>query len=228
MPARPAAHSPLLWRDDPGPVVDRAAALAHLAAADPDLGRAIRLVGPLDLEPPDLRSPFHYLQRAIIYQQLSGKAAGTIFGRFRRIYSPGGRRNPTPDQVLATPEATLRSAGLSTAKSKAIIDLAAHAQKGTVPSRRDLASLEPEAIIERLVQVRGVGRWTVEMLLIFHLGHPDVLPLGDLGIRKGFGRVFGVKRLPSPRTVARRGERWRPYRSIASWYLWRVLDLGLP
>ncbi len=219
---------PLLWRDDDGPVVDRAAALDHLAAADPELGRAIRLIGPLGLEPPDLRSPFHYLQRAIVYQQLSGKAAGTIFGRFRRIYSPGGRRNPSPDQILATPESTLRGAGLSTAKARAILDLASHARLGTVPTRRELGRLDPDTIIERLTRVRGVGRWTVEMLLIFHLGHPDVLPLGDLGLRKGFGRVFGVKRLPSPRTVARRGERWRPYRSIAGWYLWRALDLGLP
>ncbi|MHB1330091.1 MAG: DNA-3-methyladenine glycosylase family protein [Gemmatimonadales bacterium] len=213
-----------LWRDDTGPVVDRAAALRYLADVDPALGHAIMRVGPLELNPPDIKAPHHYLQRAIVYQQLSGRAAETIYRRFAGLF-PG--RLPSAARILETPEATLRSAGLSSAKARAIIDLARHTESGTVPSRRALAGLDPEAVIERLTQIRGVGRWTVEMLLIFYLGHPDILPLSDLGIRKGFSRTFGVKRLASERTVARRAERWRPWRSIASWYLWRSLEVEM-
>lgn len=214
-----------LWRDDPGPIVDRNAALRVLSDRDPELGQVIARVGPLNLTPPAIKTPHHYLQRAIVHQQLSGRAAETIYGRFAGLY-PGGRP-PSPERILATQEAVLRSAGLSTAKARAIIDLAKHTKSGTVPSRRALARLDPEAAIERLTQVRGVGRWTVEMLLIFYLGHPDILPTSDLGIRKGFSRTFGVKRLASERTVARRAERWRPWRSIACWYLWRSLDIEL-
>ena len=214
---------PLFWRDDPGPCVDWGAATDHLARADTALGRLIGRAGPPRIEPPGPISPFHYLQRAIIYQQLSGAAAATIFGRFRAIFS--GKRPPSPRAVAATPIPTLRSAGLSGAKANAVIDLARHAKLGTIPSRGRLPTLPPEEIIERLTRVRGVGQWTVEMLLIFYLGHPDILPLGDLGIRKGFALTFGMKRLPAPRTMTTRGERWRPYRSLACWYLWRALDL---
>ena len=214
---------PLFWRDDAGPCVSWTAATSHLAQADPILGRLIERAGPPRLEPPGPISPFHYLQRAIIYQQLSGMAAATIFGRFRAIYS--GKRPPSPAAVIETPLPVLRAAGLSEAKAKAIIDLGHHAKRGTVPSRRELPRLDPEQIVERLTQVRGVGQWTVEMLLIFYLGHPDILPLGDLGIRKGFALTFGMKRLPAPRTMTTRAVRWRPYRSLACWYLWRALDL---
>lgn len=217
------APTPLFWRDDSGPCVNWAQAVAHLSRADPALGGLIKRAGPPRLEPPGPISPFHYLQRAIIYQQLSGKAAGTIFGRFRAIYS--GSRPPSPAAVSQTPIPVLRSAGLSEAKAKAIIDLASHAKRGTVPSRTELPRLAPDQIIERLTQVRGVGQWTVEMLMIFYLGHPDILPLGDLGIRKGFALTFGMKRLPAPRTMTTRGAAWRPYRSLACWYLWRALDL---
>ncbi len=214
-----------LWRDDTGPIVDRDAALRHLTAADPALGHAIERVGPLRLDPPGIRTPHHYLQRAIVHQQLSGRAAETIYRRFAGLFPRG--RLPSPASILTTPEPVLRSAGLSSAKARAIVDLARHTESGTVPSRRVLTRLEPEAVIERLTQVRGVGRWTVEMLLIFYLGHPDILPLGDLGIRKGFSRTFGIKCLASERTVARRAERWRPWRSIACWYLWRSLEVEL-
>ena len=217
--------TPLLWRDDGGPVVDREHAERHLSLADPALGRIISRVGSLTLAPPTLGSPFHYLQRAIVYQQLSGKAAATIFGRFLEIY--GGKRPPSARRILATPDAKLRGAGLSGAKIRAIKDLARHAEIGTIPGHRDLPGLESDEIVERLCRIRGIGRWTAEMLLIFYLGHPDVLPLGDLGIMKGFAVTVGMRRLPAERTMARRGERWRPYRSIASWYLWRAVDLGL-
>ena len=223
MKPRGSEPTPLFWRSDAGPRVDWDVATAHLSRADEPLGRLIKRAGPPRIDPPGPISPFHYLQRAIIYQQLSGKAAATIFGRFRGIYS--GSRPPSPGGVSGTPVPTLRSAGLSEAKAKAILDLARHAKLGTVPSRAHLATLSPEEIIERLTKVRGVGQWTVEMLLIFYLGHPDILPLGDLGIRKGFALTFGMKRLPAPRTMTSRAERWRPYRSLACWYLWRALDL---
>jgi DNA-3-methyladenine glycosylase II len=221
-PPRPAP-TPLFWRDDAGPRVDWTAAVSHLVEADPMLGRLIEQAGPPGLEPPGTISPFHYLQRAIVYQQLSGKAAATIFGRFRAIYRV--KRPPSPVDVAGTPVPVLRAAGLSEAKALAIIDLARHAGLGTIPTRRELATLSPDEVIERLTQVRGVGRWTVEMLLIFYLGHPDILPLGDLGIRKGFAMTFGMKRLPAPRTMASRARRWRPYRSLACWYLWRAVDM---
>jgi len=214
-----------LWRDDPGPLVDRAIALRELSHRDPALGHVIARVGSLALEPPTIKATHHYLQRAIVYQQLSGRAAETIYRRFTGLFP--GSRLPSAERVLATPEPVLRSAGLSSAKARAILDLARHTAAGTVPSRRGLSSLDPDTIIERLTQVRGVGRWTVEMLLIFYLGHPDILPTSDLGIRKGFSRTFGVKRLASERTVARRAERWRPWRSIACWYLWRSLEVDL-
>lgn len=223
MPPHRPAPVPLFWRDDAGPRIDWTAAVGHLAGADADLGRLIARAGPPQLEPPGTISPFHYLQRAIVYQQLSGKAAATIFGRFRAIYRV--KRPPSPAEIAGTPVPVLRAAGLSEAKAKAIIDLARHAALGTVPTRRQLATLPPDEIIERLTQVRGVGRWTVEMLLIFYLGHPDILPLGDLGIRKGFAMTFGMKRLPAPRTMETRARRWRPYRSLASWYLWRAVDM---
>jgi DNA-3-methyladenine glycosylase II len=214
---------PLLWRDDRGPVVDRRAALAHLASSDPTLGTLVRRAGPFRLEPPPAQTPFQYLLRCITAQQLSGRAATTIFGRVAAIYRP--RRFPAPRAVLATPAERLRAAGLSTAKSSAILDLARHAAAGRIPGRRRLGVMTPEAIHQRLTAVRGIGRWTVEMLLIFYLGHPDVLPVHDLGVRKGFARAFRKRALPEPAALARYGERWRPYRSIASWYLWRALEL---
>lgn len=218
------ALQPLLWRvGDPGPTIDWPSATASLAAQDPDLGRLIERVGPLRLTPPDRSSPFHYLQRAIVYQQLSGKAAATIFGRFQEIYSRG--RSPAPAALLATPMPRLRAAGLSNAKALALLDLAKHAAAGRIPTRRGLGRLTPEEAITTLSRVRGVGRWTAEMLLMFYLGHPDVLPVGDLGIRKGFALTFGMKKLPAERTLVRRGETWRPYRTIACWYLWRALEL---
>lgn len=172
-----------------------------------------------------MQSPFAALAEAIVYQQLTGRAAATIHGRVLALFRP--RRVLSPDDVLVAPQDALRAAGLSRAKIAALKDLAAKTRDGTVPPLRHLRKMGEEEIIERLTRVRGVGRWTVEMLLIFRLGRPDVLPAGDYGIRKGFARAFRTRALPTPRQVLRRGELWRPYRTTASWYLWRALDPGV-
>jgi len=196
-----------------------------LARADPLLGRLIRRVGRCRLELDAIKSPFAALAEAIVYQQLTGRAAATIHGRFLALFRP--RRVVSPGEVLAAPHDALRAAGLSRAKIAALKDLAAKTKDGTVPPLRALRKMDEEEIVARLTRVRGVGRWTVEMLLIFRLGRPDVLPAGDYGIRKGFARAFRTRALPTPRQVLRRGERWRPYRTTASWYLWRALDPGV-
>jgi len=175
------------------------------------------------MRPIPTHSLFQVLVRSIVYQQLTGKAAATILGRVVRLFAP--KRFPTPLDLLEVPPEQLRAAGLSTAKTAALKDLAARALDGTVPSLARVRRMEDEEIVERLTAVRGIGRWTVEMLLIFKLGRPDVLPLGDLGVRKGFALTFGKRKLPEPAALGRRAERWRPYRSVASWYLWRALEL---
>ncbi|MBI1951770.1 MAG: DNA-3-methyladenine glycosylase 2 family protein [Acidobacteria bacterium] len=193
-----------------------------LAEADPRLGRLIADVGPCRLAIEALQSPFQALAEAIVYQQLTGKAAATILGRVVDRFRP--KRFPSPQDILRTADDRLRAAGLSRAKVAAIKDLAARTLDGTVPSLAALRKMQEEEIVTRLTAIRGVGRWTVEMLLIFRLGRPDVLPAGDYGIRKGFARAFGTRALPTPQQVLRRGDRWRPHRTVASWYLWRALD----
>lgn len=204
--------------------VDVPGALAQLSAADPALGAVIAATQPFGLVPRDRRSPFHELMRAIVYQQLSGQAAGTIFGRFLALYGSRGRR-PAPEQVMATPLEAMRSAGLSRAKSAAIQDLAAQTIAGVVPTLAEAKRLDDEALIERLVQVRGVGRWTAEMFLMFGLGRVDLLPVDDLGVRKGFMKMQRMRALPSEERLRRHGRRWAPYRTIASWYCWRATEL---
>ncbi|HSE28046.1 MAG TPA: methylated-DNA--[protein]-cysteine S-methyltransferase [Gemmatimonadales bacterium] len=188
-------------------------------ARDPVARRMIRRGGPYtpDLSPG--QSPYEALAEAIVYQQLSGKAAATIFGRVEAL---GGGRFPAPAELLALPEDRLRGAGLSRAKTAAVRDLAARTLDGTVPPLRDLRRLDDDAIIERLTAVRGVGRWTVEMLLLFRLGRGDVWPVDDLGVRNGFERATG--RALSAKDLLAHGERWRPFRSMAAWYCWRALD----
>jgi 3-methyladenine DNA glycosylase/8-oxoguanine DNA glycosylase len=214
MTARPVVTSGL----DYDPVL----ACRHLSDADPMLGALIERVGPYLLRPRRTQSLFAAVVRAIVYQQLSGMAAATILGRVRAMYSP--KRFPTPRDILATPPERLRAAGLSAAKTAALRDLAERSLDGTVPTMRRVRLMSDEEVIERLVRVRGVGRWTAEMLLMFRLGRADVLPLSDLGIRKGFALTFGNRRLPAAITIERRAERWRPYRSVACWYLWRALE----
>jgi 3-methyladenine DNA glycosylase/8-oxoguanine DNA glycosylase len=201
---------------------DARAALRHLRRSDPRLAKAIAQVGRCGLEFTSSHSPFHSLLRAITYQQLSGKAAATIHGRVVALFPV--EHGPHPELLLELPESALRGAGLSRNKLMAIRDLAAKALDGTVPDMRALKRLSDAEIIERLTQVRGVGRWTVEMLLIFTLGRPDVLPVTDLGIRKGFQRAYGMRKLPAYSTLERAGRAWSPHRSIASWYLWRITD----
>jgi DNA-3-methyladenine glycosylase II len=166
--------------------------------------------------------PFDALAESIAYQQLSGKAAATIFGRVRALYPK--RKWLDPEQLLATPDETLRAAGLSRAKTAALKDLAAKTIDGTVPAGRALIRMSDDEIVARLTAVRGIGRWTVEMLLLFDLGRPDVWPVDDYGVRKGFAKTFGRRKLPTPKQLMKFGEKWRPYRSVAAWYFWRALD----
>jgi len=166
--------------------------------------------------------PFDALAESIAYQQLSGKAAATIFGRVRALFPQ--RKWLDPEQLLATPDETLRAAGLSRAKTIALKDLAAKTIDGTVPSGPALLRMTDDEIIARLTTVRGIGRWTVEMLLLFDLGRPDVWPVDDYGVRKGFAKTFGRRNLPTPKQLMKFGEQWRPYRSVAAWYFWRALD----
>jgi DNA-3-methyladenine glycosylase II len=198
-------------------------ACRHLSGVDPQLGTLMARVGEFTLRPEPAQSLFSALMRSIVYQQLTGKAAATILGRAIRVCGP--RRFPTPRQLLAVPPDRLREAGLSAAKTAALRDLAEKTLEGTVPSLARIRRMQDEEIVERLTAVRGIGRWTVEMLLMFRLGRPDVFPVTDLGVRKGFGMVFRRGRLPDTPTMLRRGERWKPYRSVASWYLWRALEL---
>jgi DNA-3-methyladenine glycosylase II len=202
---------------------DPEAASRHIAEADPIMGDLIGRVGEFTMRPRPTQSVFAALLRSIVYQQLTGKAAETILGRVKRTCAP--RRFPTPGDILRLPPERLRAAGLSTAKTAAVRDLAAKTLDGTVPSLARIRRMDDEEIIQHLTAVRGIGRWTVEMLLMFRLGRPDVLPMSDLGIRKGFTRVYRKRALAQPEVILRRGERWRPYRSVASWYLWRAVEL---
>ncbi len=198
-------------------------ALRHLAAADAALGLIIARSEPFSVRPTRTQTLFAALLESIVYQQLSGKAAETILGRVVALFRP--RRFPRPEDLAVMPDTRLRAAGLSRNKTAALKDLARRTLEGTVPSLARAHGMSDEELVERLTAVHGVGRWTVEMILIFRLGRPDVLPVSDLGVRKGFRRAFGMRRLPAAVTVTRRAERWRPYRSVASWYLWRAAEL---
>ena len=198
-------------------------ALRHLRRADPVMAQLIRRAGPYALAPERGVGPYEALVQAVAHQQLTGKAAKTILGRFYAMY--GIDCCPEPARLVETPDAQLRACGFSRAKSAALKDIAARTLDGTIPPRRALARLKDEAIIERLVEARGVGRWTVEMFLMFTLGRPDVLPVDDYGIRLGYKIAYGKRTLPKPKALARIGERWAPYRTTASWYLWRAVDM---
>ena len=200
-----------------------AAATRHLAASDPAFARLIARIGPCRLQPSP-REPYEALVRAIAHQQLHGRAAETILGRFTALFPETGF--PPPELVLATEAAALRGCGFSGSKVAAIRDIAAHALSGVIPSRADAAGLDDAALIERLVVIRGVGRWTVEMLLIATLGRPDVLPVDDFGVREGWRRLQDLPVQPRPRALAAIGEAWAPYRTTAAWYLWRAADEG--
>ncbi len=201
---------------------DAVAAAKVIAKADKNMARVIKAVGPCRLELQAMHNSFESLLESIVYQQLTGKAAATIMGRVKGLYKD---KFPSPAQVLKTTDETFRSVGLSGAKTAAIKDLADKTKKGLLPDLDALAEMNDAEIVEKLTAVRGIGEWTVHMLLIFKLGRPDVMPNNDYGVRKGFARAYELDELPSPRFLLEHSEIWRPYRSVASWYLWRVLDL---
>ena len=202
---------------------DTDAAHAHLVRRDRRLATWMRRIGPIAADPRwRVRfDPVDALARAILFQQLSGKAASTIVGR---VETAIGSRRLHADTLATVDDAGLRACGVSGNKARALRDLAAREAAGEIPTLRQMARMEEEAIIAALVPTRGIGRWTVEMMLMFRLGRPDVLPLDDLGIRKGAQVVDGLDALPTPRELAERGERWGPYRTYASFYLWRIAD----
>jgi 3-methyladenine DNA glycosylase/8-oxoguanine DNA glycosylase len=201
--------------------VSHAAAIKHLRKVDPVLGQVIARVGPYTGKLRPMPNLFHALCQAISYQQLSGKAAETIFGRFVALAG----EPLEAARVSRFSDEQIRACGLSRPKLAAIRDLQAKTLAGALPHHDELPAMPDETIIERLTAVRGIGRWTAEMILMFRLGRPDVLPVNDLGIQKGFKLAYGKRRLPSPKMLAREGKKWAPFRSYASWYLWRILEL---
>jgi DNA-3-methyladenine glycosylase II len=205
--------------------VDADHVMRELSRVDRRLGKLIRRVGIFPTKRQKPQHPYESLLRAIVYQQLAGKAAEAIFGRVKAL---GANGFPTPEEITALDAAKLRGAGLSRQKIAAVKDLAAKTLDGTVPPLAVLRRMTEVEIHERLVQVRGIGEWSVQMFLMFRLGRPDVLPIKDLGIQKGFQIVYGHKKMPKPQLILEYGERWRPYRSIASWYLWRAVDTKKP
>jgi DNA-3-methyladenine glycosylase II len=197
--------------------------ITHLSDIDRNMGGLIRAVGSYGLVLENELHPFVALAQAIAHQQLHGAAARTILGRF--VSNVGRGAFPTPEVVIKAPEKLLREVGFSGSKIAALRDLAGKTLTGVVPDRETLARLEDAQIIERLTEVRGIGRWTVEMLLIFHLGRPDILPVDDFGVRAGFQFTNGLRKMPAPKALALYGERWGPHRSAAAWYLWRAVEL---
>ena len=205
--------------------VDFAAAVRVLAAADPVLAGVIERVGPCDIAPEGKVDVFAALLRSITYQQLHGRAAETIHGRVLALMP---RKTAKPAAFLAVSDELLRGAGLSRNKLLAARDLAAKCLDGSIPTAKEIVQLSDDEILARLTPVRGIGVWTVQMLLIFYLGRPDVLPIGDFAIRKAFSQLYRRGRAVKPESIQRHARRWQPYRSIASWYLWRSLDADQP
>jgi DNA-3-methyladenine glycosylase II len=198
-------------------------AMRELSNLDKVMARLMKEVGPIKLEPEFKLHPYEALIESVVYQQLTGKAAATIFGRVKALFPK--KKIPKPQLILDTADELFRAAGLSGAKTAAIKDIALKTIEGVVPSARAIEKMSEEEILSRLTQIRGVGPWTVEMLLIFKLGRPDILPATDYGIRKGFSLAYKKKDLPSPKELMRFGERWKPHRTTAAWYLWRAIDL---
>jgi 3-methyladenine DNA glycosylase/8-oxoguanine DNA glycosylase len=199
------------------------AALKHLRTSDPSLAALIERIGPLRMEVNETHDLFLALARAIVYQQLHGKAAATILKRVCDLF-PHSAPGFTAQDIAACSDDPLRGAGLSRNKLLALRDLSAKTLDGTLPTLDELHALDDETIIEKLITVRGIGRWTVEMLLIFRLGRPDVLPVDDFGVRKGYMLTCNKRKMPTPKQLKTYGARWAPFRSVASWYLWRAAD----
>lgn len=198
-------------------------AMRFLSQSDPRMAWLIKQVGPIDLKANSKQSPYEALVESVVYQQLTGKAAATILGRVIGLFPKS--RFPKPEQIVKCHTNKLRSAGLSRSKVKAIKDVARQAIDGVVPSSRLINQLSDEEIIDRLTGIFGIGKWSVEMLLIFKLGREDVWPITDYGIRKGFALTYKLKELPPPKYLQKFGEKWSPHRTTAAWYLWRANDL---
>jgi DNA-3-methyladenine glycosylase II len=198
-------------------------AVRHLRTADTALSAVIAAIGPFAMELKSSRSLFGALAEAIVYQQLSNKAAATIYGRVEALF-PRAKDGFTPRHILNAPDDHLRGCGLSRAKVLAVQDLARRVHAGELPTLDEAQALDDATLIERLITVRGIGRWSAEMFLMFRLGRPDVLPLDDYSLRKAYAKAFGKRKLPTPEALAKHGEMWRPYRTVASWYLWRTLE----
>jgi len=199
-----------------------AAALKHLATADPVMARLIREVGPCKLAHEPWRSPFQSLVQAVAHQQLNGTAAETILTRFKKLFPK--RRFPKPEDLANVTDEQIRACGFSFAKIAAIRDIAAKTLDGTIPSSRQIEKLADEEIIQRLTEARGVGRWTVEMLLIFQLGRKDVLPVDDFGVRTGYRVAYQKREMPKPKALLAFGKKWRPHATTAAWYLWQAAN----
>jgi methylated-DNA-[protein]-cysteine S-methyltransferase len=195
-------------------------AVLHLRASDAVLAQVIDTIGPFGMQLRPAPSVFAALAEAIVYQQLNGRAAATIFARVSALFPRGG---PTAERILRTSDEKLRGAGLSRSKLLALQDLAQRSADGSIPTLAEIRRMPDETIVERFSEVRGIGRWTAEMFLMFRLGRPDVLPADDYGVRKGFALAYD-RELPSPKELAAHGDRWKPYRTVASWYLWRAVE----
>ncbi len=202
---------------------DHVKAHAHLSGLDKRLARLIEKTGTFHFKLDTCDSVYESLLEAITHQSISGKAAATIFGRIKMLGTEG--RCPTPQQILAATDLALREAGLSYAKAASMKDLAQKTIEGIVPTIKEAHALSDEELVTRLISVKGIGAWTVEMFLMFRLGRPDVLPIHDYGVQKGFALTYGKKFMPKPRELAAFGERWRPYRTVASWYMWRAIEI---
>jgi DNA-3-methyladenine glycosylase II len=201
---------------------DLSEATRHLSSKDETLAALIAETAPFQTELDAEQSPYEALMESIAYQSISGKAAATIFNRIKAL--SGNGRPPSPEQMLKLRTPTLRKAGLSGAKVLAMKDLASKTIEGIVPTREQAEKMSDEELVQRLDSVRGIGAWTVEMFLIFNLGRPDVLPIHDLGVQKGWSVAYGKKHIPKPQELLAFGERWRPYRTVASWYMWRAFE----
>jgi 3-methyladenine DNA glycosylase/8-oxoguanine DNA glycosylase len=199
-------------------------AVAALCKNDKHFSRLVEKVGETQLALDECESPYESLLEAIAYQSISGKAAATIYARVKALGTNGCC--PTPEEMVRIRTSALRKAGLSKAKAAAMKDLAGKTMEGVVPSLEAARNISDEELVERLISVRGIGPWTVEMFLIFRLGRPDVLPIHDYGVQKGFALTYRKKAIPKPRELAKFGERWRPYRTLASWYMWRAVQLA--
>jgi DNA-3-methyladenine glycosylase II len=224
MPDKPTDQTPFETTKELSLPFDHVEAHAHLSRVDKHLARVIERTGEFQFKLDECESVYESLLEAIAYQSISGKAAATIFARIKALGSNG--ICPTPEEILRIKPQVLRKAGLSKAKASAMKDLAQKTVEGVVPTLEGARKMTDEELVKRLISVRGIGAWTVEMFLIFRLGRPDVLPIHDYGVQKGFALTYRKKKIPKPKDLLDFGERWRPYRTVASWYLWRAVHLA--